>query len=268
MTFSLSNALQWTSVITGAAIFFQTLELLAIRKSIADTGVWSWQIVQRDFKPLPSPIRAVLERLLSYRAFLLILATRLVLGAAMAFTFNPVVIALVFASTLLIALRWRGSFNGGSDFMNLIVLSALSVASANPGNEKIQAGCLWYIAIQTCTSYFIAGLIKLRQSGWRNGSALSGFIKTTIYSPDPIAMAIGNQRALSALASWGVILFECTFPIALLNAQLCILMMGLAFAFHLANFYFFGLNRFVLSWAATYPALLFCSLYFQIPVIG
>lgn len=258
-TLNPSSALQWTSWLAGAAVFFQTIELLAIRKTITDTGVWRWEIIQQDLAPLPAFLRSTLAGLLRYRAFVGVLILRLILGAVMTFTLNPLVIALGFVATLLIALRWRGSFNGGSDFMNLVVLSALFVASANPGNEKIITASLWYIAIQTCTSYFIAGVIKLRRRNWRNGAALSGFIKTTVYSPDPLGNAIGSSLSVSALASWCVILFECTFPLALLNAELCYLAMGIALIFHLMNFYFFGLNRFVLSWAATYPALLFCS---------
>jgi hypothetical protein len=165
----------------------------------------------------------------------------------------------LFLSAILISIRWRGSFNGGSDFMSLIVLSALSFASAFPDSAKAQAACFWYIAIQTCTSYFLAGTIKLRNPDWRSGRALRRFVKTSIYAESPLSSWISRTLWLSLLASWSVMLFECLFPISLFFPKVCVAMLCLGFLFHLANVYFFGLNRFLLSWSAAYPAVLFCS---------
>jgi hypothetical protein len=72
-------------------------------------------------------------------------------------------------------------------------------------------------------------------------------------------MAISNSLVLSQFASWAVMIFECLFPLALVNTQSCLAFMSVAILFHLSNFYLFGLNRFLLSWAAAYPALLYCS---------
>jgi hypothetical protein len=184
---------------------------------------------------------------------------RLFSSTTLLFTPSFGAILFLFLSTALISLRWRGSFNGGSDFMSLIVLSALTVATAFQDNPKIAVACLWYIAIQTCTSYFIAGIIKLRRKNWRTGKALAGFLSTTIYGSSAVGQAISSRPTVAALFSWGVMLFECAFPIALLNSRLSIAFMVVAFLFHLGNFYFFGLNRFLLSWSATYPALYFIS---------
>jgi hypothetical protein len=255
----MTEALHWTSVIVGIALFFQTLELISIRRTAQDTGIWEWKMIRRDFAPLPRWTRSIFDRVLSYPGFLALLALRLICAAMIAVLPHAFFAIILFASTLLISLRWRGSFNGGSDFMNLIVLSALSIALLFKNNASIGTACLWYIAIQTCTSYFIAGAIKLRRENWRNGSALSGFLSNTIYSPDPLSTALSRSAQISQAASWAVMIFECLFPIALLNTRLSILMMGLAIAFHLSNFYFFGLNRFLLSWAAAYPALYYCS---------
>ncbi|MFL5813424.1 MAG: HTTM domain-containing protein [Bdellovibrionia bacterium] len=256
---NLEQAIHWTSAVIGIAVFFQTLELISIRETAQDSGVWKWKLIRRDFESLPGWFRSLLDLLLSYPNFLGILALRLVCAAWITFDPHAIPVILLFVTTLLISLRWRGSFNGGSDFMNLIVLSALSVALLFRENSSLGTACLWYIAIQTCTSYFIAGTIKLRKENWRSGKALSGFLSSTIYSPDPLSLAISNHLKLSKLASWGVMVFECLFPLALLNMQTCVALMSLAIFFHLSNFYFFGLNRFLLSWAAAYPALFYCS---------
>jgi hypothetical protein len=259
MNFSLADALQWTAWITGAGVTFQTLELLSIRSAARDSGVWHWNLIRKDFAPLPWPARKALDALLGYRGLISILILRLVSAIAMAMTLSPIATGVVFITTLLISLRWRGSFNGGSDFMNLIVLSALCVAESFHDHTAFEVASLWYIAIQTCTSYFIAGVIKLKRANWRNGRALSGFLQTTIYKPDPFSNALAGRSELTLLASWSVMIFECSFPLALFNPQFCLLMIGLGVLFHLGNFYFFGLNRFLLSWAAAYPALYFCS---------
>jgi hypothetical protein len=257
------QALHWTSMITGIAVFFQTLELISIRKTAHDSGIWDWRLIRRDFETLPnwlcSFLNPLLDSLLAYPNFLGVLALRLICAAWIVLAPQPIPTILLFVSTLLISLRWRGSFNGGSDFMNLIVLSALSVATLFKESPVIGVACLWYIAIQTCTSYFIAGTIKLQRQNWRNGKALSGFLSTTIYSPDSLSAMISDSQILSQIASWAVIVFECLFPLALLNSNVCIAFMSLAILFHLSNFYFFGLNRFLLSWAAAYPALYYCS---------
>jgi hypothetical protein len=259
MMLDLPTALRWTSIITGVAFFWQTLELFSLRKAASDTGIWNWQSIRQDFEHLPNFVRALLDACLGYSGFLVILILRLAFAICMVTSPHPVAIVGAFLTTLMIALRWRGSFNGGSDFMNLIVLSALCIAGHFKDNASVVTACLWYIAIQTCTSYFIAGIIKLRKKNWRTGAALSGFLSTTVYSPDPLGGAIAKRIAVCALLSWAVMLFECSFPMALLNPQLCWIAISIAMLFHLSNFYFFGLNRFVLSWAAAYPALLYCS---------
>lgn len=254
-----SMALRLTAMITGAAFSLQTLELLSIRDSAKDTGIWSWPSVRKDFEYLPAPALSALDTCLSYPGFVVLLVLRLCFSIWIAISIHPVALLGAFLTTLLIAVRWRGSFNGGSDFMNLIVLSALCIAAFFRSNASVAIACLWYIAVQTCTSYFIAGIIKLKKKNWRSGKALSGFLSTTVYSPDPMSSAIAGNPLVCALFSWAVMIFECAFPLALLSPSLCSIAISLALLFHLGNFYFFGLNRFVLSWAAAYPALLFCS---------
>ena len=162
---------------------------------------------------------------------------------------------------MLISLRWRGSFNGGSDFMTLIVLMGLGLASLFPNHLLMGVGCLWYIALQTCTSYFISGLVKLKRANWRQGKALTGFIRLSIYEPGPFVKWFLESPKISLRISWVLILFECSFPLALLRFDLALAYVSFGFLFHLANFYIFGLNRFLFAWLATYPALLFAAVH-------
>lgn len=243
----------------AAAVLLQTAELLAVRASASDHGVWSWQVLKDEFEVFPGWFRRVLALTLPQPNFARLLGARLVCAVLLLFTSNALLVFVLFASTILVCLRWRGVFNGGSDYMTLVVLSALLVARLFPLNRAVAAGCLWYIAIQVVSSYFIAGLVKVRRQNWRSGRALAGFLQSALYPlPGPLNLLV-QSRSASAAASWGIIAFELSFPLALINAQICAVFVGLALLFHLLNSYVFGLNRFLFAWAAGYPALMYCS---------
>ena len=74
----------------------------------------------------------------------------------------------LFASSVVLLLRWRGAFNGGSDFMNLILVIGLAIGEI----IDWRAG-LTFVAIQSASSYFISGAVKLLQPEWRSGIALT-----------------------------------------------------------------------------------------------
>jgi hypothetical protein len=259
MIFSAPDALYWTKQLIAVAIIFQTMEMLKIRNTFNATGVWRWETLKEEFEFLPALARRFLDWSLDYPHFLGVLGIRLAAAITLLFVPHATYIILIFMTTILISLRWRGTFNGGSDFMTLIILTALCVAPLFAEIPKLGGGCLWYIAIQACTSYFIAGFIKLKRTNWRNGRALSGFLESTIYPPAPFLQWVAHNSSVARIASWGVMVFEFSFPAALLNSHLCLFFIGLALIFHLANFYIFGLNRFLFAWAAAYPALYYCS---------
>lgn len=241
-------------------IILQTIEFLCIRKTTEQ--IWNWNLVQKEFAFFPSIIKPFLNFHLKFPNFNILLIARLCLALLSLFYSQTIFLFLIIYSTVLILLRWRGTFNGGSDFMTLIILMSSILASTFKDSPTIVIGCLWYISIQTCTSYFISGTIKLKSKNWRTGKALVSFINSSIYSQDSISKLVTTHRWISFASSWIIILFECSFPIVLLNQSLCLIFILFAFLFHLANSYLFGLNRFLLAWTASYPALIYCSTYF------
>jgi hypothetical protein len=256
--FTLAQALQWTARLIGLALFLQTLELLAIRRTLAGGGTWDWAVIRRDFDGFPRFLRHALDVLLDYRGIVAILLVRLIAAAMAMFLFEvPSAIVILFGATLLVNLRWRGTFNGGSDSMTLIVLGALSIALTS-GSEKVRMGCLWYVAIQVCFSYFIAGISKLKEPNWRSGRALAELLRSSHYDIPRRARAVAERPVLCLLASWGVILFECGFPLVFLRPHFAVPLISACIAFHLVNVYLLGLNRFLFAWGAAYPAFYFC----------
>ena len=70
---------------------------------------------------------------------------------------------------------------------------------------------------------------------------------------------VKEKKSIAIVLSWLLLLFEIGFPVALVSPDLSIVVILIAIAFHVGNFYIFGLNRFVFAWLACYPALYFCS---------
>jgi hypothetical protein len=245
--------------IIAFAILLQSIELLKIRAVIKEDGIWTWTVLRKEFDVFPRPFLAFFEFLLPYPRFIKLLYFQIAASGFLMLYPTPVFAIGLLLSATLCCLRWRGTFNGGSDFMTLIVLTGVSVGLVFSNTVSLEKASLWYITIQACTSYFRGGLSKLRTRNWRSGRALKGFICSSMYPVDNLLGRLIDSSQVLFLMSWVVILFECSFPLALVSPKVCGIYIGLAFVFHLANFYSFGLNRFLFAWMATYPALYFCS---------
>ena len=157
---------------------------------------------------------------------------------------------------MLIGVRFRGTFNGGSDTLSVVLLCALCLPQLLTG-EIAHKAALFYIAVQLTLSYVVAGVAKLRHADWRSGRALSSLIDA-YGAPRWLVRAL-DGAARVRLLSWGVLAFESAFPLAWSGPRACALFVGFGLCFHLGAWLLLGLNRFVFVWAAAYPALLWCS---------
>lgn len=248
---TLAQALRGMEILVGLAVLQATLELLATRRSFASTGTWRWATLSRE---MPS-----LAPLLRDRPFVALLIVRGVAALLLLAGVRGAVAPTLWVTSLLVNIRFRGTTNGGSDMMVMVVLTALSVAHLLPGSNLAQQGAVLYVAAQAFMSYFIAGVAKAASVAWRDGSAMRSFVRTPhLAVPARLEQILARPTAARA-ASWGVIAFECAAPIALLHPSTCAAYLAVALVFHLANAWAFGLNRFVFAWAAAWPALLYAS---------
>jgi hypothetical protein len=249
----------WTLRLVAWSVALQTVELLQLRSTAGPRGIWRLAWLANDYQDFPAPLRLALTSLLSYRAFVALLCLQLTAALYTLVTATDDCIGFLFVSTMLVCVRFRGTFNGGSDYMTALVLLALTVNAATGNAGFPRAACLGYVALQAMFSYFIAGLVKLKEPLWRSGVALTSFVTTGHYAVSPQwQQSLANPR-LSRVASATVIAFECAFPLALLSPSACVVLLGLALMFHLVNAQLFGLNRFVWAWLAAYPAVLHVS---------
>ena len=163
----------------------QTLEYWRMQTAMQGKGLWVWSIQRQD---IPTAwVRNVLDKLFTPTMFRVLLLTRLLaLLSLLVQGGNLLNIGFLFVSNLAVLIRWRGAFNGGSDFMSLVVMTGLliaQVASFLMDTEMAWRAGFWYITIQSMTSYFMSGSVKLLQPEWRNGRAMTIFLNAAIHGP-------------------------------------------------------------------------------------
>jgi hypothetical protein len=186
------------------------------------------------------------RRLFALRAAL---ALALLLGVA-----PPWTLLGLLAVGLVMLNRFQGPYNGGSDKMSLLILCCLCAARWAP-TQALAEAAMAYLAFQLTLSYFVSGWVKIINPDWRRGEALRDVFRFSAY---PVSESLrgwaDRPRALFAL-SWGVMLFEVAFPLALLHPAALLGALALAAGFHFSNACFFGLNRFFWIWLAAYPSI-------------
>ena len=223
-----AGALSWCLQLLSLSLLIQSVELMCLRRFFAPRGIWRWKTLEPEVQAFPRPVSLLLTPLLGHSGFLALQAGRALAAIALsALTLGsadtpllPVLLLFLLGASVTTNIRFRGTFNGGSDFMTLIVLTALSAASFSK-SPRIATGGLWYIAFHVCASYFVAGWIKLKRANWRSGRALQGFLATAIYDPSAVAAWLQRNRPSALIASWAVMLWEVTFPLSLLDTRAC-----------------------------------------------
>lgn len=236
-------ALDWVRRLIAIAVVLQTLELMEVQNLA--TRLWPWRILKRGYT---QPWRGMLGFFLEDKNFPILLLSRVAAAVYLLFWPSLVSLFILLLSSYLINVRWRGTFNGGSDVMTFLILFSLTIAYLFHHSRLAASACLWYVAVQSTLSYFVAGWVKLAQPTWRSGEALNEFLALHRVSLRP-----------GAPAAWALMLFEAVFPMALLSADFTVPLLLLAMTFHLLNALLLGLNRFVWAWLASYPAILYAA---------
>lgn len=245
------------------SLFLQGIEMIFIfyRKDFFE--IWSYENLKTDLEAgLPLP-RSVTKFLFSTQVFQFVILFQIIFAGVSAFFPSLWMLVLLFVFQLMISIRFRGTFNGGSDMMSFVVLTGLLITALAPTLETQKLGLI-YIAIHCTYSYFKAGLAKLVQPDWRQGQALSAFLKRSLF-PDVQHFSTWLQKKyfLSCIASWGTVFFEISFFALIFFPKLVFIYFLLALVFHFAIYISFGLNRFFWIWLSAWPSLFFASSYLQ-----
>lgn len=256
------NLVRCLELLFGWSLLLQVAEYLRIAQHSDPQGIWAWQVQRGDIPPHPAWVRRLFDLAFQPMAYRVQLWVRgLAALALMVWGASLPLAVVLFMGNLLLLVRWRGAFNGGSDFMTLVAATGIlisQVVALGWGRGLGWAIGLSYIAIYTLSSYFVSGWIKLLQPEWRSGRALTVFLNGGLYGP--LAEHSVFRRPPVALAcSWGFIVWEAVFPWAVFNPDAVLLFMAVAAIFHFLVFWFFGLNRFFWAWLTNLTAVWFFS---------
>lgn len=192
--------------------------------------------------------------------YLLFFILRLIGAILILIAPNLLVLIFLFLTMAIIHYHLKGTFNGGSDHVTTLTLFILIVLKLFSNNVLIIKGTLLYFTFQIILSYFIPGILKLKNKDWRNGSALKNIINGNCFSPNYFIKKILKKQSVLFITSLIIIVLELVFPLILISKH-PLLFCLIAFLFHLMNFFILGLNRFVFAWAATYPIVIFTTTY-------
>jgi len=233
--------------------------LLGRRADYQESGIFSWIVTKADRSWTSSgKIAGLLDPGMEYPNYLWLVG----LQFACALLILPVhgniqwvLLLIVLAIEFLTTLRYCIYGTDGSDGMHLIVLCAIVLyfSFSTPTARLI---VLWFIALTAMVAYFAAGVGKLLNPAWRNGTAIEIVMMSENRGNRTLARWISRIPHLNQLICWSTIAFECCFPFVVFlgpTATLILLSCGIVFHFSIAAS--MGLNGFFWSFIATYPAV-------------
>ncbi|HTD58196.1 MAG TPA: hypothetical protein VK672_04820 [Solirubrobacteraceae bacterium] len=259
----------WCSIPLAIGVGVDSLELVADRAQLREGGLYGYTVLATG-RPMTlwGPFAPVFGAVFRYPAVLgLALAqlccAMLLLLAGVAHTPALIVPAGVAAALILLArmlLYMRNQLGlDGSDQMMLVVCTGVAIALLVP-DHGAQVLAIDYMAAQLLLSYAVAGVAKAISPSWRSGRAITGILSTIGYGSPPVGAFLKRHSPLALAACWSVIVFECSAPLLILlgtPGALAIIAVGLGF--HVSIALLMGLNNFLWSFGATYPALLFLA---------
>jgi len=245
----------------AVSVIIRTLELLARASLFGPQGSLSWKLVQ-ELCPFECP--PWFTALCDGRGLLAVLIVRLAASAGLLVPARPFLLlaclTIVALSSLMLNLRMPVG-QDGSDQMNVLIVLPAWLAILC-GQDLAKIAVLMFIAGQGSLAYATSGVAKLGSPLWRSGEAIPQIMSTLAYGNGLAARALCSSLALRRTACWSVILFETCFSFSVLagpHGLLGVLAVGLLF--HVSCAILMGLNCFLWSFLATYPALIFTSNY-------
>ncbi|HTA14053.1 MAG TPA: hypothetical protein VK781_04265 [Solirubrobacteraceae bacterium] len=255
----------WCAIPLAIGVAIDSLELVADRAQLQEGGLYGYAVLATG-RPMTlwGPFAPLFGAVFRYPAVLglagaqLLGATCLLLAATMR---TPALIApaglaclLIMASRMLLYVRNQLGLDG-ADQMTLVVCTGLSVALLVP-DYGAQLLAIDYVAAQLLLSYAVAGIAKAVSPVWRSGRAVPGIMSTIGYGSPAVGGFLKRNPTLAKAACWSVILFECSAPLMiLLGTPGALVIVAVGLGFHVSIAVLMGLNNFVWSFGAAYPAL-------------
>jgi hypothetical protein len=229
-------------------------------------GLLSWNVMQlRWNQQNQKPVLKSLAKLFNERGLATLFIIRCLLILSLLFfplqsTIGWILLCLLGLSLLTSSLiTYYGS--DGSDQMTLLIIITLVICYLpGLGSPKLAEIGLWFIGLQACLSYMVAGIAKLVSSEWRASTAIKDVFSTKTYGSKKATMFLQKYPAANGFLCWNVMIMEALFPLCLfLPWQYAMIFLCWGFIFHFFTAVIMGLNSFFWAFMATYPALYFIN---------
>jgi uncharacterized membrane protein YphA (DoxX/SURF4 family) len=260
--------MQLTLVLVLVRVILNGAEALVRRREYATRGLFAWQLKRaRHVWLAHGALANVFEVGFRHPRYLYLVALQTVCAVTlllpMAQPATSLLLLFILAVELFSALRNGGYGMEGSDQMHLILLCSLNIYFA-VSDPFARTAVMWFIALQSMLAYLTSGIVKLKTRPWRAGTAIRLVLSTDNYGCRRLSQLLNRMPEVSKWMCWGVVAFECLFPLVVLagpKATLLLLVCGACF--HLMIAATMGLNGFFWSFVATYPAIYKFSSDFQ-----
>jgi len=262
-----TDAVAYMGLIAGVGLMVDSAELLVARRALADTGLYSWEVLRAGRRYLTTGrLAPPLGRLFAYPAVLglpalQIFAATLLIAAPFAaprhYLLPVVAVAALSAAAARMLFYMRQQLGlDGADQMLVIVLVSSGLGAALH-DTPAGAAAVDYAALQLLLSYIVAGTAKAVSPEWRSGRAIVGITGTIGYGHPRFHERVKHWPRVARLLCWSVIAFECGATLLLLaGVPGAWTIIALGIGFHVGVTVVMGLNIFVWAFAACYPALL------------
>jgi hypothetical protein len=264
MILSAALALRWTEFFLAIGALISSSELLQIHRSLRSKNLLSWRINRLAHPSITRVIEKLgVEGVFGYPGILGILAIRA--GAALVtiatfFASESSVIPLVVLSITTLIFTFRSSeSNDGSDQMGSIAVLACTLTEIS-GTQAGKCIGLTFIAFQASLAYGTSGFLKAGAKGWRDGTFVLDILRTSSFGNKHVLGFLKNKLLLVTLLGCGVAYGDCGLSVAMfLPPPVCITTLACGVMLHVGIAFVLGLNTFLWSFVATYPALLWIS---------
>ncbi len=245
----------------GAAL--GAIEVMHIRSEYRQGGIYDWGLL-RTLWPWTAGghLSSLTDALFRYPNYLAVMTVQLVASLLLLTqrlpALMPALVLVILATRVLFLLRHQ--YGGeGADQMQIIVFAGLAAYYVAPDAIGRHVA-LWFIGLQAIVAYLAAGTSKLSSPAWRDGRALVRVMNSDVFGNRVGARLLARVPQLSRVACWAVIIYECASPLLIVAGPLpCLVFITCGVVFHLSNAAIMGLNKFLWSFGATYPALLYVS---------
>ena len=265
MNFNTITFLHLVEIILAIQVLVSSFELLNVHYIFEDNGLLSWRIQRLNHSKVATLSKKLgLNFLFQYPNIIGLIVVKIVAAFCLPIlilTNHSVIIPLVLITVinLLLVIRSPQS-NDGSDQMAMIILISVTLAEII-NSDFSKETVLFFIAAQSCLAYGVSGFLKQRKKGWHDGSYVKEILKTSSFGNKSILEFVNKYKVIGIVLGYIVVYGDCILSFSFaFPPSICLSLLSFGVLLHIGIARIMGLNTFLWSFGATYPAIYFVSL--------